>query len=314
MLQPRVRPNITNTKNDTAGREGPIPKILGFNVANIVICFAALLLNLAEVALILRKRQFKAFERVLLSLCVADIIVVLLYIIQKFYENDHGRPIYDIELQHLVNFPLEIFSVMSSITNIIVLGVDRLIAVKYPLKHGIWITTKKINILIAAAWIGSVALSVLANANRFAHPDVKSDDSKFTATRIFSGLLFSSGLIITVIYAAIIHTVVKRSKKMKKMQSSGGAERQSRSDEIPVTITCVLVVVAFTICSYPFAIDILINRTNPSIPFKPILLNALLDPLVYFFKGYLQRKLKNTKSNNQVETKLSSIGTDANQN
>ena len=272
--------------------------VLSFNIYNIVICFLALPLNLTEAVLIMRKKKFKPFERILLSLCCADVIVALYHIIQKFYEKVYGESMYGTDLDHLLRKPLELFSVMSSITNIIVLGVDRLIAVRYPLKHGIWMTPKVVNLAIAGAWFGSIILSVLSNINRFAEPYNKSDSAKVIANRIFAGLLFSSGFIIIGIYTLIIVTVAGHRKIASKMRRSGGAEK---SDEMTVTVTCVLVVMAFIICSYPFAIDLLISKGTPALPFKVILLNTVLDPLVYFFMGYLKRKLRTRKSNKKLE-------------
>ena len=301
-MQPqKTMMNLTsfkNNTNETLGNKMAESMILGFNVPNVVICFLALVLNIAEAALIVTKRQFKPFQRILLSLSCADILVALLYVIQKFYEKDHGRKIYDSAIEHLISQPLELFAVMSSITNIILLGVDRLIAVRYPLKHRLWMTKTRINLYIVAAWFGSIALSVLSNVNRFAEPDNKTPQAQITANRIFSGLLFSSGFVITVIYVLIIARVVRQRKIASQMRKSGA---EDRSNETTVTITCVLVVVAFSLCSYPFAIAMLIHNKGPNLPFKTILLNALLDPLVYFFMGYVKRKLKKTKHKEQLE-------------
>ena len=272
--------------------------VLGFNIYNILICFLALALNLAEAVLIIRKKKFRPFERIMLSLCCADIIVALYHIIQKFYEREYGESMYGTDLQHLLRKPLELFSVTSSITNIIVLGIDRLIVVRYPLRHKIWMTSKVVNLAVAGAWFGSIILSVLSNVNRFADPDNKSESAKVVANRIFAGLLFLFGFIIIGIYTLIIVTVARHQKAVSQMRRSGGAEK---SDEIAVTVTCVLVVVAFIICSYPFAIDILISKGNPALPFKLILLNTVLDPLVYFFMGYLKEKLRTRKSNRKLE-------------
>ena len=278
--------NKTNQTNETP--PGYKHGILPFNQGNVTICLLAVLLNGVEMVIIIRKKKILNFERTLLSLCVADMLVSLLYLCQAFYQLVHDESMYGHFARDLVQFPLEIFAVMSSVTNIIVLGVDRLLAVKYPLKHAGWMTSRTINTLIAAAWVGGIALSVISYANRFAAPADNSDAAWFTAMYIFSGLLFSSGFVIIIIYGMIVFTVTRRAAKVRQMRHS---ESQSRGDEFAVTITCILVVAAFTICSYPYAVARLISR-RPILKFKTILLNPLLDPLVYFFKGLLQRKLK----------------------
>ena len=293
--------NLTSMSNstDTTMPNGMMkPMGLRFSTVNIVICFLALLLNLAEAFLIIHQRKVKPFKKILLNLCSADVMITLLYVIQKFYEKENNKPIYGFKMEDLSRKSLVSFSVMSSITNIIVLGINRLIAVRYPFKHGIWMTPKVVNLAIAGAWIGSIILSVLSNINRFAETYNKSDSAKVIANRIFAGLLFSSGFIIIGIYTLIIVTVARHRKIATKMRRSGGAEK---SDEMTVTVTCVLVVAAFIICSYPFAIDLLISKGTPALPFKVILLNAALDSLVYFFMGYLKRKLRTRKSNKKLE-------------
>ena len=312
MLLHTIAINLTSTRNSTNQTldKGPAEqKVLAFNTTNVVICFVAFVLNLAEAVLIIHQKQFKPFQRILLSLCCADVLVVVLYAIQKFYEKEHGEPIYSVDIMHLVGQPLEVFSVMSSITNIILLGIDRLLAVAYPLKHGIWMTNIKINFSIVGAWFLSILLSVMSNINRFAQPDDKTSQASETANYIFSGLLFSSGLFISIIYVLIVAKVLRRRKIASQLRGSGKADR---SDETAVTITCMLVVIAFSICSYPYAIDILINPKSPGIPIKTILLNPLLDPLVYFFMGYLKRKLKSTKPKEKIEMKSNQTKTTGN--
>ena len=275
--------NKTNQTNET-----PSDGLQPFNQGNVTICLLAVLLNGVEMVIIIRKKKILNFERTLLSLCVADMLVSLLYLCQAFYQLVHDESMYGQSARHLVQFPLEIFAVMSSVTNIFVLGVDRLLAVKYPLKHAGWMTSRTINMLIAAAWVGGIALSVISYANRFAAPADNSDAASFTAKYIFSGLLFSSGFVIMMIYGMIVFTVARRAAKLRVMRHS---KSQSQGNEIAVMITCVLVVMAFTICSYPYAVEKLVSRW-PILKFKTILLNPLLDPLVYFFKGLLQRKLE----------------------
>ena len=242
--------------------------------------------------IICRLKKRKPFERILLSLCVADILVAVWYLIVKWYVFVNNSP-FLAEYKHLIGYPSEMFSIMSSITNIIILGIDRAIAVKYPLEHGVWMTNRRVHGLIASAWIGSIALSILCGIAGFANPQDHSHTAKETGIYISAGIIFTSIVVIAAIYAFILKTVRKRNKLMNDLKITN-VQGEKKREDAAIIITCVMVVGAFIICTLPFCIDSLIDRRRGKsvFPVKLILLNPLLDPLIYFFKGYIQKRLQ----------------------
>lgn len=288
-----------NNTTNTARPPRPTATV-SFNAANVTICFIAIILNLIELALIIRKKRIKAFERILLSLSVADILVCVLYCFREFYEFVTNQPLYNTATANLIEFPLEAFSIMTSTTNVLILGIDRLLAVKYPLRHAVWTTKAKTCLLIVSAWVTSIILSLLSNVNGLAGDE--SVNARKTSASIFSGLLFTSVVGITILYALIVQTVIKRNKAMSQANGSTGM----RNNEFVITITCVLVVAAFALCSIPFAIDIITSNT-PSLPIKTFLVNTILDPLIYFFKGYVQNKIRNNERNQMGGIKIATV-------
>ena len=280
--------------NNTSSTTRPSTQIIviSFNTVNVTICFIAIILNLIELALITRKKIIKPFERILLSLSVADILVSALYCFREFYELVTNQPLYNPVTANLIEFPLEVFAIMTSTTNVLILGIDRLLAVKYPLQHAVWTTKAKTCLLIASAWVASIILSLLSNVNGLAGDE--SVNAGKTSANIFSGLLFTSVVGIAILYALIVQTVIKRNKAMRQANGSTGMQ----NNEVVITITCVLVVAVFAVCSIPYAIDIIISN-SPSLPIKTFLVNTILDPLIYFFKGYVQNKIR-TKERNQM--------------
>ena len=277
-------------------------RLLPFNPINVTICFLAVILNIAAIVIICRLKRRKPFERILLSLCIADISVEVWYLIEKWYEFVNKRA-FLAKSKHLIGYPIEMFSIMSSITNIIILGIDRAVAVKYPLEHGVWMTNRRVHGLIASAWIGSIALSVLCGAAGFANPQGRSKSAKETGIYISVGIVFTSIVIITAIYTFIIRIVRKRNKLMKDIKIVS-VQGETKREEAAVIITCVLVVGAFIVCTLPFCIGSLIDRRRgkPILPIKLILLNPLLDPLIYFFKGYIQKRLRNKNPGSKTPT------------
>ena len=242
--------------------------------------------------MICRMKKRKPFERILLSLCVADILVAVWHLVVKWTEFVTQRAFIGPQ-KHIMGFSIEMFSVMSSITNIIILGIDRAVAVKYPLEHGVWMTKRRVFGLIASAWIGSLALSILCVVTRMANPQDKSQTAKDIPIYISVGIVFTSMVVIAAIYAFIIRVVMKRDKLMKDMMITS-VQGEAKREETAVIITCVLVVGAFIFCTLPFCINMLISRRRgkPTFPVKLILLNPALDPLIYFFKGYIQKRLQ----------------------
>eukprot|EP00112_Aurelia_sp_Birch-Aquarium-sp1_P012322 Seg2591.4 transcript_id=Seg2591.4/GoldUCD/mRNA.D3Y31 product="Histamine H2 receptor" protein_id=Seg2591.4/GoldUCD/D3Y31 len=278
----------------------PGGRLLPLNPINATICILAIILNLAEMVIICRLKKRKAFERILLSLCVADISVEVWYLIAKSYAFVNKRA-FLAKNRHLIGYPIEMFSIMSSITNIIILGIDRAVAVKYPLKHGVWMTKRRVHGLIASAWIGSIALSVLCGVTGFANPQDKSHTTKVISIYISVGIVFTSMVIIAAIYTFIFRIVRKRNKLMKDMKIAS-VQGETKREETAIIITCVLVVGAFIACTLPFCIDALIDRRRGKtiLPIKLILVNPLLDPLIYFFKGYLKKRLNNKNTGSKT--------------
>ena len=277
-------------------------RLLPFNPINVTICFLAVILNVVEIVIICRLKKRKPFERILLSLCVADISVEVWYLIEKWYEFLNKSP-FLAEYKHLIGYPVEMFSIMSSITNIIILGIDRAVAVKYPLEHGVWMTNRRVHGLIVSAWIGGIALSVLCGVAGFANPQGRSRTAKETGIYISVGIVFTSTVIIIAIYTFIVRTIRKRNKLMKDIKTVS-VQGETKREEVAVIITCVLVVGAFIVCTVPFCIGSLIDkrRGKPILPIKLILLNPLLDPIIYFFKGYIQKRLRNKNPGSKTPT------------
>ena len=111
-------------------KKGPLSFGFNLNVTNIVIALLAIVLNIAELIIIISKKQIKPFERVLLSLCVADILISIVYVVESFHNSETKTKLFR-KHDYLISHIIEYICLLSSIANIIALGVDRLLAVKY---------------------------------------------------------------------------------------------------------------------------------------------------------------------------------------
>lgn len=81
---------------------------------------------------------------------------------------------------------------------------------------------------------------------------------------------------------------VKKDYKMPK-DSKKKELRLSRT----VALTCALIIIIYLVCTTPYAVQIILGG-DPLTGYSGFMLfsNSLLNPLVYFFKGYLENKIR----------------------
>eukprot|EP00795_Rhopilema_esculentum_P003425 gene3425-1794_t len=191
-------------------------------------------------------------------------------------------------------------SVMLSIVNLFVITVDRFLAVKYPLKHHVRSSVVNTNAIIGMIWLLEVGKSI---ALLYLSVKQKIEEQVLLYSTAVSIIAF--GLFMTVVYMYIVH----RSCARRTMLNSQGATHgqivnsffcEDFKKERHIFYTCCLINFTFIICSYPFAIQYLVTvSADPeeyTISRLMLFLNSTLNPLVYFFKGYLERR----KTDNSV--------------
>ncbi|XP_065064160.1 cholecystokinin receptor-like [Rhopilema esculentum] len=114
-----------------------------------VIGIVTVILNTIEIVLIKRtKSKLKTYQQLLLSLAISDLLVGLTSVINSILAARVST-----QLSRQVFTFMVIYSFTASVINLFIIGVDRLVAVRYPLKHVIWV--RKGTIIKAAiySWI-----------------------------------------------------------------------------------------------------------------------------------------------------------------
>ena len=108
---------------------------------------SAIIVNLIEISLILRKRHLiKTFEYFLLNLATADCICSVILSIQNVLYPVTG------EMENDVLGAFTAFLLTSSITNLLAISLHLLVVVKFPLQHHLWITKKRERGVVALIW------------------------------------------------------------------------------------------------------------------------------------------------------------------
>ena len=256
-----------------------------------VVALAAVFLNIIEIVLILRIRKRKAFDKLLLSLAVSDAAVGMIFSASKILEITKSQKstlqaIYDGQKA----FGL---SVLFSVANLLAISVDRLLAVKYPIKHRMMLTSKRANIAIIVLWVVTSTVASLCALVIF-----KWRRHLNYLLNITEALILGYGILLIAIYSHIFYLVCKR--KVTTASTSGETStvrtrilalftRRSLKSESTILFTGATVTVTFIICTYPSAIEFLIKQTAKFsyASVLMLLLNSVLNPIIYFFKSYL---------------------------
>ena len=116
----------------------------------------ALMANIAEV-IFLRKRNKTLHVRLLLSLCIADILSSFFYSISLFRILKNGNSFIFLFSSGAVNF-----MILSSWFHLAAIAVDRFISVTYPISYRIRASTPKIKIrVVVFVWFITIIVSAL---------------------------------------------------------------------------------------------------------------------------------------------------------
>ena len=273
---------------------------IAFFVFSYLAAAAAIILNIVEIHMIVKKwKKASDFEIVLLNLAVADLlsgfgflgttgVTTWSYVI--------GR-----QGTHMMTFAglIVLFSVSSSMTFVIVIAGERLSAVKHPLKHRIWHSNRR-NLFKACilTWFFNILVVGVAVLT----------DQFITGVRGSKNLAFATGgymtlgiAIVFVLYTWLGHLVMRQSTRflaVDKNDFAANAKGMKRAlkKERATIVVCTLVVVLFLMCNIPFIVGIyqLKMEVAQSIFLK---LSAIVNPLIYFFKGRLEKYYAKRKIN-----------------
>ena len=246
-------------------------------------------LNISEIVLILRSKKRKAFDKFLLSLAVSDILVALSVAWFKIADLATSNTVLWLIGQNYVNILL--LSITFSFFNLIAITADRFLAVRFPIKHRILSTEWRVNAVIVTIWSLSIIFVTILSVIQF-----RWKDQIELVLNIASGFILLFGVMMIMVYINIFHLICKRRLPSRIGEESKGPNRRlsvfpkgANTTERGVILTGAIVTVSFIICTYPFAFNSLITQSSKiSMTLKIlVVLNSLLNPLIYFFKSYL---------------------------
>ena len=254
-------------------------------------------------------------NHLVLSLAVADLLVGAIisffsgwwYIHYAAYKEDLFNAAK--ERREVLQFEL----VAISTTNLLALGIDRLIAIKVPLRYSYTVTKQRIRIVIVFTWLYFTGLSIIL---WLFLPKGKGEVKQ---AFIFNchGVVTFVGLVITC--SIVIRALHKQCNAMKHLSGNCNTlrnivEREKKVTKVSITITVVFIAcfVPFFVCQLVqfFCVICWINYPDILIVFRIVALllvviNSMVNPYIYAYRlpkyleafKYLGKKLLCRKSN-----------------
>ena len=293
------RSSMDNNLPNTFQREFSIllqPTTL-FLIFSYTIASLAVLLNAIEIKLIAKKiRKATDFEIVLLNLAIADLVNSILFVVVTVIIQNcrKGKELqYDGAL-YLTIVILD-FSLRASMSFVAVIGIERLFAIKLPLQHRLWhLKWQRLVKYLLLTWLLDILLTVSWTIAEFLE-EHKIPDKITTVDSYFTAGVFSVGIVlILVVYTWVFYLMTVRSLKLFHLENTAlpinkNRTKKAMKKEKSSIGTCILVIVSFLICNLPFAIGLFqMQITMTSYIF--VSLSGVLNPLIYFFKGYLEKR------------------------
>ena len=234
------------------------------------------ILNIVEIILICRKRKtLKSYEQLLLSLSAGDFITGFAF---SSIGVLHFSGVELVGNRDTISTGL-LMVFLFSMDNLLIVGIDRLVAVRFPIRHRTWMTGNKMKFIIITIW--AIRLLSIAVWLWFLHDQPKLLEYIFI--NLAPWLILSSAIAFTIIYTYLISTVVTRKHPTNQ-------RKENTRQESTVIATCVSVVFIYVTCSCPAALEILISKRSTYRSNTFWVINAVLDPIVYFFKSYYDKK------------------------
>lgn len=191
----------------------------------------------------------------------------------------------------------------------LLIGMERLTAILAPFRMRQWQQCGKgrITKFMIFTWLLNVSFTVIGGTLDEIFRDETEVQTLFgsrTVTYIMSAYIIVATTAIICLYSWISYLVLIRHKsfdispnngdKISKVASFTKAIRREKA----TLIVCILVMVFFVSCNLPIAIRFLVGTRESNAEVFLVMANSSLNPLIYFFKGYLEKEYANRKAAN----------------
>ena len=210
------------------------------------------------------KLRNQSVFHLLFSLAVSDILVSILSLPIKLHMGLHNQQFCMDDVKICWFFFLsDILANCSSVTHLLMISVQRFVAMMFPFESHIILSRRRIDLLIGFVWIYAVLWSSLCTFN-WSNPKMPSITlaetptirTCFNSNPIYWTVLWVAVFIIPLfimgcLQAAILHSVKSHTRNILRMERDADRVSRMRRREIKVAKTVSIVYAAFTICWLP---------------------------------------------------------------
>ncbi len=245
------------------------------------------ILNLIKLFMIKRKwKTIKPYEILLLILSASDTslgIVILTYTACQMLEINSNT----VAVIHDASFGI---SMVTSFVAMLLICVDRLIAVRFPLRHRAMVTRGNALKAGASLWLITIlGLFIPALLSKLNVISIQNDMAFIGACGLLAFQIFTF-----VMYGIVIWVIVKNRNKMTRIDTGQRENRSFSEVEKVAFVTCAFTVSAFIICTMPSTVELLLKKTDVgnTLSWTDYLCmsNAIANPLIYFMKFFITKK------------------------
>eukprot|EP00112_Aurelia_sp_Birch-Aquarium-sp1_P008489 Seg1936.7 transcript_id=Seg1936.7/GoldUCD/mRNA.D3Y31 product="Mas-related G-protein coupled receptor member A8" protein_id=Seg1936.7/GoldUCD/D3Y31 len=296
--------NVTGSSNSLSALQ-VAPDTILINTMLFVIASLAIILNTTEIHLI-RKKWKKAtdFEVLLLNLGIADFLSAIGFVLRASlgFTADIKKKQKTGVFYSFISIGILTFFCIVSTKLVTVIAIERLLAIKLPLKHRLWhISRKTMYKRIIAVWVVSLIVICLAFLSDYFIQNSKSQSVMVSLPLAYTLAAYLSlgACIIIVTYSWLQGAIFKRSEKSlnfdkKDYKMSPSTCRKAFRKEKATIIVCSLVSATFLTCNIPTIVALYRGKLNGASVIL-LCLNSVMNPLIYFFKGYVEKRYSKKK-------------------
>lgn len=269
-----------------------------------------LTLNSIEIHLLRRNwSRTTHFEIILLYLAGFDLFsaigtLIIAYFATAYYYITYSYDTYVLAALYFI----VILGIASSMLFVIIIGIERLVAIKLPLKHRLWhASKKKLGLSIIFAWLAElVILSVAVILDRLLNKNIEIASNNLVIA--LAAILLSGVFVILVLYTLIAIYILKRNSIFVAYDQNSRDKKlmlELIRKEKATIIVCLLVVVSFFVCNIPFVSAVFRGRNGQAEDIL-VTVNAVLNPMIYFFKSYMENHWKKRRGDASLSHSLQS--------
>lgn len=296
--------------------------VIAYHFPQILLAFLGLIMNISGIYM-KRKRRGKHFpsEYLLISLCISDLIFCLFVFIMMVMVMIQEKTdlLRDSHLD-MVIIPILQFTVLASIIHVLAIAFERVFAFSLPLRHLVFACKRNIKKIVITIWVATILVNTGLLGYQFQHRGMSSDtecDHELMASRVVGIFMYTSALLLIVMYSILTYQLEKQTKFTKNMHKSQReancmqSTKQREKMETAAFFMAVFISVAFLVCTIPFATVSILGISNPSSQLESaseclLICNSILNPLIYLWRGFwCNTRRKDSSYNTRIIKKVS---------